>query len=304
MGDPVVGQLGPHAPLGHRGGATAVPHPAPVQVAGVGAEADPAEVHVLAEVDREPAPHLGAAPAARAPGPVPVAVRAVPLVPRAVDGERARPAPGLLEMPLADGPGRRRRLGRLRAAARLPVRADGGGDGVEAHVEGHGDGPGRRLTAHARTRLHLALHAEVPRLQRLEHLVADRADLEHGVDHLALLLDPAVLAETAVGQPQRQADVHRPLVGPDADAAEQARVRARVVRVEVVRLAPGGIAFDGVGQVVAGFEDRHGYTIVCPALTFNASPVTPRAASESSQQMAPAISSALCRRPSGISRAM
>ena len=161
--------------------------------------------------------------------------------------------------------------------------------------------------AHARARLHLALHGQAPRLQRLEHLVAHRADLEHGVDHLPLLLDPAVLAQLAVGQPERQADVHRPLVGPDADPAEQPRVRPRVVGVEVVRLAPGAVAFDGVGQVVAGIEDRHGYTIVCPALTFNASPVTPRAPSESSQQMAPrsprrsaggrAGSRGRCRRP-------
>ena len=246
---------------------------------------------------------FGPAPATRAPGAVTVAVRALPLVARAVDGERARPAARLLQVPLAHRAGRRGRLGRLGTAARLPVGADGGGDRVEAHVERHRNRVRRRVTAHARARLHLAVHGQVPRLQRLEHLVADVADLQHGVDHLALLLDPAVLAELAARQPERHADVHRPLVGADADAGEEPRVRPGVIGVEVIGLAPGGVAFHGVRQVVTGIEDRHGYTIVCPALTFNASPVTPRAASESSQQMAAAISSASCRRPSGISRA-
>ncbi len=143
-----------------------------------------------------------------------------------------------------------------------------------------------------------------PRLQRLEHLVADGPDVEHRVDHVALLFDPAVLTELAARKPQRHAHVHRPLVGTDPDAGEEARVGPGVIGVEVVGLAPGGVAFDRVGTVVSGVEDRHRYTIVCPALTFNASPVTPRAESESNQQMAAAISSACCRRPSGISRAM
>src|ERR1700683_4245809 len=114
---PVVGQFGPDLPLGHRRSRRAVPHPAPVQIPGVGPETDAAEVHVLAHVDGEPAPHLGAAPAARAPGAVTVPVGAAPFVAHAVDGERARPAAGLLEMALAHRPRRRGRLGRLGAAA-------------------------------------------------------------------------------------------------------------------------------------------------------------------------------------------
>ena len=47
---PVVGQLGPHPPLGDRDRPAAVPDPAPVQVARLGAEPDAAEVHaVIAE---------------------------------------------------------------------------------------------------------------------------------------------------------------------------------------------------------------------------------------------------------------
>ena len=127
-------------------------------------------------------------------------------------------------MPLAHRAGRRRRLGGLGAAARLAIGADGGREGVELHVERDGDGVGRRLTPRARAGPHLAVHGQAPRLQRFEHLVADVADLEHGVDHLPLLLTAAVLTQLTAGQPQRHADIHRPLVGPDADAAEEARV--------------------------------------------------------------------------------
>ena len=49
---------------------------------------------------------------------------------------------------------------------------------------------------------------------------------------------------------------------------------------------------------------RSSHTIVWPALTLSASPVTPRASSDRSQQSDAAISSALWRRPSGISRSM
>ena len=44
----VVGQLGPHVPLADRGRPATVPHPTPVQVAGISAEADAPEVQVLA----------------------------------------------------------------------------------------------------------------------------------------------------------------------------------------------------------------------------------------------------------------
>ena len=136
----------------------------------------------------------------------------------AVDGERARPTARLLEMPLAH---RARGGGRLSGAGAAPwlaVRPDGGREGVEAQVERNGHGVRRGLAPDAGAGLHLAVGGQPPRLPRLEHLVRDRAHLEHGVHHLALLLEPAVLAQLAAGEPQRQADVHRALVGADADA--------------------------------------------------------------------------------------
>ena len=104
---------------------------------------------------------------------------------------------------------------------RLPVGADGRREGVEAHVECDGQRVRHARAAHARAGLHLAVGGEAPRLHGLEHLVRDRVHLEHGVHHLVLLLEPAVLAELATGEPQRQADVHRAFVGADADAGER-----------------------------------------------------------------------------------
>ena len=126
----------PHAPFGHRGGPGAVPDPPPVEVAGLGAQADAPEVGLLPDVDGEPAPHLRAAPPPRAPRAVAVAVRAVPLVRLTVDRERAGPAPGLFEMSLTHRARRGGGLGRLRPTARLAVGPDGRGDGVEASRRG------------------------------------------------------------------------------------------------------------------------------------------------------------------------
>ena len=128
---------------------------------------------------------------------------------------------------------------------------------VERHLDGVRLGLGLGPALAAGAGRDGVVHGEAPGLEGFEHLVADGADLEVAVDHLALLLDEAVLAELAARQPQRHADVHRPLVGPDPDAGEEPRVAPGVIGVEVVRLAPGGVAFDGVGEVVAGVEDRH-----------------------------------------------
>ena len=235
-------------------------------------------MHVVVDVDGEPAPHLRPAPAARTPGPVAVAAGALPLARFAVDGERARPAARLLEVAPADGARGGGGLGRLGPAARLAVGSDRWGDGVEANVETdlHRMRLGR--AAHAGASLHGVVHGEPPGPPGLEHLVGDGTNLEQRVDHLALLLHPVVAAKVTVRQPVRHADVHGPLVGPDADAGEEARVGRRVVGVEVVGLAPGRVSLDGVGEVVSCIEDWHGYTIARPALSFNASLVRSPAA--------------------------
>src|SRR5271154_6533033 len=88
MGHFILRQLCTDTPFGHRSSACAVPDPAPMQIAGAGPESDPAEVRLLSDVDREPTPHLGPAPAARAPRAIAVPVRVLPLVGSAVDAER------------------------------------------------------------------------------------------------------------------------------------------------------------------------------------------------------------------------
>src|SRR5918995_1512381 len=110
VGHAVVGQLAGHVPVADRRRLAVAPYPAAVQVAGRRADADAAEVHVVAHVDREPAPHLRAAPAAGAPRLVAVAAgrRGVEPPGLAVTADRPRPAPGLLEMALAHGGGGRR----------------------------------------------------------------------------------------------------------------------------------------------------------------------------------------------------
>lgn len=227
------------------------------------------EVQVVADVDGEPPPHLRSAPAARAPRPVPVAPGAAPWAFRAVDGESAAPASGLLEVSLADGARSRGRLGRLRAT-RLAIGADGRSERVEANVQHDFDGVRLRLTTDTGPGLHHVVHRAPPGPEWLEHLVGDGTDPKQRIDHLALLFHRVVGAQLPAWQPERHRDIHRPLVGTNPDAAEQARVRVGVIRVEVVGLAPGRVGLDGVGEVVSRIEDRHGYTLVCPAPTFNA----------------------------------
>jgi hypothetical protein len=71
--------------------------------------------------------------------------------------------------------------------------------------------------------------------------------LAHGVDE----------GDAVAGEPHRHPGVERPLVGADPDPREEPHVGLRVVGVEVVRLAPRGVALDLVGEVVAFVEDRH-----------------------------------------------
>ncbi len=213
-------------------------------------------------------------------------MRAVPLVGRAVDRERARPTSRLLEVALADRARGGGRLGRTRAA-RLAVGAHRGRDGVEAQVERDGNRTRLGAAGATRARLDLALHGQSPRLQRLEHLVAHGPDVEHRVDHLPLLFDPAVLAQLAAGEPERHADVHRPLVGTNADAGEQAGVGGLVVRIEVVGLAPGGITFDRMGKIVSGVEDRHRLHHCPSGAVVQRGPVAGRAGESSRRPVAP-----------------
>ena len=144
VGHAVVGDLARDLPLLDARVLALGPHPAAVEIAGVGADADAAEVRVVVDVDREPAPHLRAAPTARAPRLVAVAARVDELVAHAVGLDPARPAAGLLEVALADA--RARRRARALALAPLPVDADRGRERVEREV--HRDvrvaGRGRR----------------------------------------------------------------------------------------------------------------------------------------------------------------
>src|SRR3989442_13381722 len=104
VGEAVVGQLGAHVPLADAGVLTVAPDPPAVEVARGGADADTAEVGVVADVDGEPAPHLRAAPPPGSPRLVAVATRVgAELVPAAARLDPARPAPRLLEVALADG---------------------------------------------------------------------------------------------------------------------------------------------------------------------------------------------------------
>src|SRR5207248_6591717 len=75
VGQAIFGELGAYIPLADAGGRPVPPYPAAVEVTGIGADADATEVDVITNVDREPAPHLGAAPPARTP-------RLVALAPR------------------------------------------------------------------------------------------------------------------------------------------------------------------------------------------------------------------------------
>ena len=104
---------------------------------------------------------------------------------------------------------------------------------------------------------HVAVGREVPPLHRLEPLVGDSADREAGVDHRRLLTNRRGVRQLVAREPDRHAGVHRLLVGPDREPGEEAGVAHRVVRVEVVGLAPRLVAFDRVREVVTRIEDRH-----------------------------------------------
>src|SRR5438874_7430224 len=109
VGEAVVGQLRAHVPFANARVLAVAPDPSSVEVARGGADADPAEVGIVADVDGEPTPHLRTAPAPRSPRLVAVAARvATELVPGATRLDPARPPSRLLEMALSDG-GRRLR---------------------------------------------------------------------------------------------------------------------------------------------------------------------------------------------------
>src|SRR5207237_6612337 len=95
-------ELRPHVPRPDARDRTVAPDPAAVEIAGVGGDADAAQVHVVAHVDRAPAPHARPAPAARSPRLVAVAARPGELVAHAAGLDPPAPAPRLLEVTLAD----------------------------------------------------------------------------------------------------------------------------------------------------------------------------------------------------------
>ena len=225
-----------------------------MQVACVGADPDAAQVDVVTQVDREPAPHPRTAPAARSPRLVAVATRVDEVVAHARGLDPARPAARLLEVALADvAP----RLGAdARTAAALPVAADGGRERLEGDV--HADPAAAALAAAgevADRRFRIA--RESPGLHRREPLVAHAGDREIAVDHLVLWLHARHDRQVGAGEPHGEADVHPAFVRTDAETREEARIGRRVVGVEVVGLAPGRVALDGVGEVVALVEDGH-----------------------------------------------
>src|SRR4051794_25753541 len=130
--DAVVGDVARYLPLLDARVFAFGPHPSSVEVAGVGADADPTEVHVVADVDREPAPHLRATPPPRAPRLVAVTARVDHLVAHAVGLDPPCPTAGLLQMALAHAHAR----GRARALAvtALTVDADCRRQRVEGEI--------------------------------------------------------------------------------------------------------------------------------------------------------------------------
>src|SRR4029079_5619960 len=65
------------------------------------------------------------------------------------------------------------------------------------------------------------------------------------------------MRDTAAGHPHRHADVERPFVRAHTDAGVEAAVDVGVVAVEVVRLGPCRVAFDGMSKIVLCVEYRH-----------------------------------------------
>jgi hypothetical protein len=65
------------------------------------------------------------------------------------------------------------------------------------------------------------------------------------------------VADFLAREPQRHAEVHVPFVRTNADAGIETYVLIRIIGVEVVRLAPGAVAFDRMLKIVLGSEDGH-----------------------------------------------
>src|SRR5437870_12679724 len=125
-------ELRPHVPRPDARDGAVAPDPAAVEIARLGSDADATQVRVVADVDREPAPHTWPAPAARSPRLVAVAARLGELVAHAVGLDPAAPPPRLLEVTLADV---LPRLGaRTRPGSSLPVAADRWSERPELHV--------------------------------------------------------------------------------------------------------------------------------------------------------------------------
>src|SRR5215831_13092930 len=84
LGEAVGGELGREVPAADARVLGVAPDPPAMQIARVGADPDAAQVDVVAQVDREPAPHARPAPAARPPRLVTVAARLDQLVAHAL----------------------------------------------------------------------------------------------------------------------------------------------------------------------------------------------------------------------------
>src|SRR5947208_9917194 len=140
VGEAVGRELGADGPRADARRLAVAPHPAAVEIARLGADADAAEVHPVADVDREPAPHGGSAPAPRPPRLVAIAARLAERVVHPVGLDPAAPAAGLLEVPLADA--RARGGARPGAGAALAVAPDRRRERAEDEVAGGVGGAG------------------------------------------------------------------------------------------------------------------------------------------------------------------
>ena len=109
-------------------------------------------------------------------------------------------------------------------------------------------------------RLERTMRVEDDRLVLDETVRNEGDDVAHFVwgHHLVLGPHAGDHGQAVAREPHREPDVDRALVGTDTDAREQPRVAAGVVAVEVVGLAPGGVALHRVSEVVLLVEDRHG----------------------------------------------
>jgi len=263
----VVVSLGADAPLGQARVLSVLPHPAAMQVAGFGPDADASEVDVVTDVDREPAPHARPLPAAWPPGLVAVSagLRSEGLA-HAPHLEPSAPAARLFEVALAG-----RRLGGTAdrggvhrcLRARRCIDADQGCQRLELHVEAQACGPLRPLAQVEHPRG--LIRADTPAGTRLETFIAHACDLERWAAHLVLLAGRAHQRHLGARQPGHQQHIHGPLVRPDPDTRIDPALHLRIVCVEVVGLAPGGVRLRGVHLIVARLENRHGISRKLPA---------------------------------------